>query len=344
MIRRYSVRVDVIRNGATFTSLHPVDAPRIDCKSDTQIKMSMSATFLDDPDVDWMTDQLVPVQVINGEDFPVGVLMAGTVSFSNDRNGVKSVSVEAYDRCMMLNQTKTEKILHFSAGQSYISVIDELLTDAGIVLRLVTENQSVLQTDREDWPIGTSYLAIINALLSEINYGNIWFDASGYARIEPVKYPSAANIDHRYGQDEEIKLLERPCTLETDMFDAPNVHIVVCSNPDLEEPMVSTAVNDNPVSSLSTFKRGRRIAKVYKVDNIPSQAELDAYAQKLMMDGMITSEVATFSTANLPGHGVYDTIAIMHPDLDGIFQEVAWSLVLAPGQSMTHKVRRSIIV
>ncbi len=343
MIRNYSVRVDVIRNGATLTTLHPVSDPLIDCNSEASIKTSMSGIFKNDAKVNWMADELMPFQIINGEEHPVGIFPVGTVSYSHDENGAETVTVEAYDRGMILNQTKAERIIHFSAGKNYITAVEELLIEAGIVLYMSTPTEAVLQTDREDWQIGTPYLEIINTLLSEINYSQIWFDSRGFARLQPVKTPQASNIDHRYGVKEKINLLQRPCTIETDMFDAPNVFIVVCSNPDLETPMVATAVNDNPISSLSTFRRGRRIVKTYKVDNIPSQEELQLYADTLKMSGMIASEVATISTANLPGHGVFDTIAITHPDIDGIFQEISWSLVLAPGQSMIHKLKRSVI-
>lgn len=344
MIRNYSVRVDVIRNGATLTTLHPVSEPLIDCDAEAQIKMSMSGTFRNNDQVDWLTDELIPYQIIDGEEHPVGVFPVGTVSYSHDENGVKTVRVEAYDRCMVLKQTKAERIIHFSAGKNYVAAIEELLAEAGIVLYIATPTTATMQTAREDWPIGTPYLEIINTLLSEINYAQIWFDNRGYAQLQPVKTPDASNINHRYGEMEKTTLLQRPNSVETDMFDAPNVFVVICSNPDLEAPMVAISENDNPLSSLSTFRRGRRIVKTYKVDNIPSQEELQVYADTLRLNGMITTEVATISTANLPGHGAFDTVAITHPDIEGIFQEISWSLVLAPGQTMLHKLRRSVII
>lgn len=344
MIRNYSVRVDVVRNGSTLTTLHHISDPLVDCNSESSIKTSMSGIFRNDANVNWLTDELMPYQIIDGEEYPVGVFPVGTVSFGHDENGLETVSVEAYDRCMILNQTKSERTIHFAAGKNYIAAVEELLTEAGIVLWISTPSTATMQTDREDWPIGTPYLDIVNGLLSEINYAQIWFDSRGFARLQPIKTPLASNIDHRYGENEKISLLRRPCTVETDIFDAPNVFVAVCSNPDLDAPMVATAVNDNPMSSLSTFRRGRRIVKTYKVDNIPSQSELQAYADTLKLNGMIASEVATISTANFPGHGVYDTVAVMHPDINGVFQEISWSLVLAPGQAMIHKLRRSIIV
>lgn len=344
MIRNYSVRIDVTRNGSTVTTLNPVGEPLIDCNSETSIKMSMSGTFVDDPDVNWLTDELVPYQIINGIEYPVGVFPVGTVSESYDENGMKSVTVDAYDRCMILNQIKTESILHFSSGTNYLTAIGQLLTDAGIALRIETPTDATMQTDREDWEIGTAYLEIVNTLLAEISYEQIWFNQDGWAILQPVRTPQASNINHRYGPSEEINLLKRPCSAETDMFDAPNVFIAICSNPDLDQPMVATAINDSPMSSLSTFKRGRRIVKTYKVDNVPSQDELQAYIDAIRLNGMMTYETVTISTANLPNHGVFDTVAIAHPDVDGIFQEVSWSLVLAPGQAMIHKLRRSVIV
>lgn len=344
MIRSYSVRIDVLRNGSTLTELHPVSDPLIDCDSDAQIKMSMTGEFLENSLVNWLTDELVPVQVIDNVDYPVGVFPVGTVSRRIDENGQHTVRVEAYDRCMILNQTKTERILHFDKGKLYLNAIEELLTEAGIALVMKTPSSAAMQTAREDWQIGTPYLEIINTLLAEISYDPIWFDSRGFARLQPIKTPQASNINHRYGEIEDVKLLRRPCTIEVDFFDAPNVFVAICSNPDLKEPMVATAVNDNPMSSLSTFKRGRRIVKTYKVDNIPNQAALQSYADALCMNGMISAEISTISTANLPNHGVLDTVSIIHPDIDGIFQEVSWSIVLAPGQAMIHKVKRAVII
>lgn len=344
MIRNYGVRVDVIRNNAFLKTLHSVSDPVIDCNSTSELKTSMSGMFLDDPEVNWLTDELKPYQIIDGVEYPVGVFPIGTYSKNTDENGVSSVNVEAYDRALYLLQIKTETVLHLSAGTNYMQAVEQLLVDGGISLYLAAPTTEVLATDREDWAIGTPYLTIINTLLSEINYGQIWFNENGFAILQPAKAPSSSNIDHQYSQRDKVKVLKRPTGVETDAFDAPNVFVVICDNPDLDEPLISTAVNDNPMSALSTFKRGRRIVQKSYVDNIPNQTALDDYAQRLCLASMLTSETATISTANMPNHGVYDTVALNHPSLDGIFQEVSWSLILAPGQTMIHKLRRSVLI
>lgn len=344
MIREYTYRVDVVRNGATLTELKAVSAPSVDADATADIKMSTSGTFLYNELVDFLNDELKLYQIIDGIEYPVGVFLVGTYVDAYDSNGVHTVPIEAYDRGLRLQQTRTEQILHLSAGANYIQAVEALLMGAGISLYLATPTEETLATDREDWDIGTDYLTIVNTLLGEINYGDIWFNADGFAVLQPQKTPSAANIDHYYDGSTELSVLAPEASSETDIFDKPNVFVVVCDNPDLDGPLVSTAVNDNPLSALSTFRRGRRIAQKYDVDNIASQSQLDDYAQRLCNDSMLSSEIVTVITANMPGHGVYDTVAVNHPKIQGIFQETAWSMTLDVGQTMTHTLRRSILI
>lgn len=344
MIRSYQVRVDVIRNGAVFTTLHPTSPPTIDCNSTGELKMSLAGTFHKNPEVNWLTDEIQPYQIIDGKEHPAGIFATSSVKDSCDDNGVSTVTIEAFDRCLYLKQKKTETMLHIPAGTNYISAVESLLVDAGLSLFLSTPTSKITATDREDWPIGTPYLKIINTLLSEINYEPVWFDLQGFAVLRPIKVPSASNIDHRYGEKNKLRVLGRSCLSEMDIFDVPNVFIVICDNPEFVKPVIATAVNDNPISSLSVFRRGRRIVATFKVDNTPDQETLEAYAQCLMMQSTLSEETVSISTANVPGHTVGDTVALVHPTVTGLFKEVAWHLVLAPGQLMKHTLRRSVLL
>lgn len=211
---------------------------------------------------------------------------------------------------------------------------------------IAAPNDAVLATDREDWPIGTSYLTIINTLLSEINYESLWFDADGVCRLEPYQEPSAAIIDWRYGVTDLFLPEKHPgpdWSDETDIFDAPNVFIVTCNNPDMDAAMVATAVNDNPASKKSTFKRGMRITSVERVDNIASQDELQAYADKRRNESLLATRAITFYTLNEPGHGVGDILALTHDEIGGIYLETGWSVTMQAGSLMTHSAKRTVI-
>ena len=130
---------------------------------------------------------------------------------------------------------------------------------------------------------------------------------------------------------------------ETDIFDAPNVFVVTCNNPDMDAAMVATAVNDNPASKKSTFKRGMRITSVERVDNIASQEELQAYADKRRNESLLATRAITFYTLSEPGHGVGDILALTHDEIGGIYLETGWSVTMQAGSLMTHSAKRTVI-
>ena len=347
MTRDVRFRVDVLRNGAPLTQLQwdTGSPPQIMSDRAANIHGTLKGSFLPNAVAAWESDELRPWIIVNGTEHSLGIYQSATVSSKGGSAGTR-MEIEAYDRCWRVYTQKTETILHLAAGSSYITEIRKLLTACGIALVIATPSDAALQTDREDWDIGTSYLTIINALLEEINYNSLWFDASGVARLEPYQEPSAQNIDWAYGTT-ELFLPERhpgpDWSDEEDLFDAPNVFICVCSNPDMEQPMVATAINDNPQSRKSTFRRNMRIASLVKIDNIASQDELQAYADRLRNESMLSARAITFYTLNDPGHGVGDVIALTHDDIGGIYLETGWQMQLSAGSLMTHSAKRTVI-
>lgn len=343
MVRTYSYRVDVYRNGARLTSIKAVDPPRITASADRKIKTGLNGTFAYNENVDYLNDELRPVQIIDGKEYPAGVFHVARYSDAYAQFG-KTMRIEAYDKCYLLKSTTTETVLHLEAGTSYLMSIEQLLVGAGIKLYISTPSDAVLASDREDWPIGTDYLTIVNELLSEINYDPVWFNSDGYAVLRPTVSASAENIQHTYSGLDVKSVLSHDCTAYVDIWDKPNVFIAVCQNPDLDAPMIATSVNDSPVSSISTFNRGRRVARTYKIKNIADQDTLQAYADNLRNESMLSSETLTIYTANMPGHGIGDTVAVQHPKISGVYREIGWSLTLAPGQLMQHDLQRKVLI
>lgn len=341
---RYRVRV--LKNGVAATELlwPEGDDPVVYWDKDGDIKAAMNGSFYKNAAADLLADELQPVLILNGTEYPLGVFRAATVTTDATQYS-PTVSVEAYDRCWRLNCRRTESVLHYAAGTPYISVIEGLLTECGISLRIVVSSAATLQTDREDWEVGTDYLTIVNQLLSEINYAPIWFDVDGMARVEPYQSVDAKRIEHVYGDMGAPEVFNPALSnskTETDIFSKPNVFICVCSNPEIGTPMTATAVNKNASSSTSVFRRGMRIAQRYIVNNIASQAELQAYANKLMNESMFATQTVTFETFAEGGHGIGDIISINNRDIGGVYEETAWSLTLAAGATMKHTAKRAV--
>ena len=344
MIRTVDFRFIVTRGGADYSELQPIRnaKPTVFMNESTEIKTSLSGDFAQNDAVDWLTDQIRAELVIDGVRHPIGVFLPATVTPIEDEN-TKSVHVEAYDRCWLVRDNYTETIRHFAAGSSYITIVKQLLTECDIAVQIVTPSTATLAEDREDWDIGTSLLSIVNDLLGEINYNPLWFDATGAAIVEPASVPSAENIEHTLDDSNVESLLLPEIRRETDVYQAPNVFVCVVSNADKSAAMVATAVNDNPQSPLSIPRRGRRIVQIERLDNIASQAELEAYAARLRNESLFTGETITVRTGLLPGFGVADVTALHYGDLAAICIERSWTMELAVGGRMTHKLEKVVI-
>ncbi len=360
MTQYQTIRFKLLRNGTEYGERFAGDnvpTLRMDCRG--EIKMSLQGTFLPNAynsqgnivEVDWLSDEIKPELVIDGVATSLGVLMPSTVEPSKDRSA-HTLNIQAYDRCWRVRDTKVEGSLYLTAGTGYIEAIEGLLTSSGIATIIKTESEEELSEDREDWETGTSYLEIINTLLSEINYKQLWFNENGFAILEPISSPTAANIKHTFTNQKrdprnakEVQAISvyPKITRKTDIYKAPNVFICVCSNPDKDAGMVAKAVNNNPQSPLSVMRRGRRIAELVKVDNIASQNELQAYADKLLYDSMTTGETIMIETTLLAGFGVEDVCAVRYDDVSGICVEKSWTMQLTAGGTMSHELEKVVV-
>lgn len=336
-------RIDVVRDGAPHTVLNYSSPPTITMVSSAEICLAMQGEFLNNPAVNYLTDELVPICIIDDVEYQMGVFVPGTVE-TRIANGQKIDAVEAYDRTLKVKQTRLEKRLYIAKGTKYSEAIKELLFLSGISIIIEDASAEVLQTDREEWEVGTSHLAIINELLAEINFYPLWFDLKGYAHLERITSLIDARIDHTYRND-EASIITDASSSTLDVYDAANVFVAIYNNPETDEVWTATAVNDQAFSSLSTVRRGRRImADPIRVDNIASQAALQEYVDNIRNESLLSTEVITFSTALNPVHQINDIVAIDNDDLQGIYEETGWIINMGPGQLMQHTARRILVV
>jgi hypothetical protein len=341
--RRISRRVEIIRNGVVAGKLLTRTAPTVAADATATLKMRLSGTFAPSTVLDAGSDLLRPVIIINGKDWPLGEFAVSSALEVSAGTAV-SLRIEAFDKSLLLQQSRLEQRLYLAAGSKYTDVLQDMLIANGITGAIIEPNDAILATDREDWEIGTDNLVIINALLAEINYDPLWFDFNGVARLQKARQPTAENIDHTYIAD-EMSVISADCDKEIDLYDAPNVFIAMVSNPDMAAPLMATAINDNPASALSTVRRGRRIvAPIIKLDNIASQDALQEYVDNVMMESMLSTETARFATAAMPVHGVGDVLALRHSALNGIYKEIGWSITLEEGAQMQHTAKKAVFV
>lgn len=367
-LRRVAFQYNLLRGGAFYARLRADEgsAPHVRMQDDAQIKMSFSGVFAVNAtdvdgramDVNWLTDEIQPVMLINGLPYPLGVYIPTTQSVTD--NVTSTVRIEAYDRCQRVLDTNSAVPVYWPRGTLYLDAVEQLLSAAGISTVFKTPNEAAFAEPREDWDAGTPFLTIVNDLLAEINYKALFFDANGAAILEPSSIPDAVQITHTLDTADPETLVVPGITRQNDTFSAPNKFIVFCANPDKDENMVAVAVNDNPQSPLSTVRRGREIVRVSTVDNIASQAELQAYADRLRNDSLLTSETVSVTTGLLPGWEVADVVAlhtaprvyiertrlgkrfVVYPGSNDICISRAFDMELKVGGKMRHTLEKVV--
>lgn len=337
--RRIEYHIWIIRNGAEFGEARSVSAPQIRMSSDAEIKKTLNAKVILPDGVDMLHDMLAPRMLIDGVEYPLGEYYIGTCNEVTNDYGQMVADIEAYDGGFLPSRYRTENIYHIAAGDKYTDVIQALLIESGITKLLVSDNPATFATAREDWEIGTDYLTIINDLLAEINYGSLWFDNNGYARIEPKRDVSVDDIHHIYTSG-KYSVLSASNERETDIFDKYNVFIAYVDNADNDELMIAKAVNDDPASILSVQNRGRIQAPPKRLNNIASQDELQAYVDNWRNQSMTSVETLKISTEIDRDHTVLDTVQCE----DNLYLETGWSLTLGEEYLLDHTLQREYYI
>lgn len=342
MIRTIETKVRVLRGGAQFSELQfaPGSAPTIRCRDDAAIKMSMTGEFRPNPLVNWLSDELQAVLVIDGVEHPVGVFLPASVEESEE-NGLTTLSVEAYDRCWRVQTQYFGVRSEYAAGASYTDTVESILASAGVGNAFVTPSSATLGTGRV-WTGDTNRLQMANELLAEINYKPLWFTSDGAAVLEPYVEPTVDNIRHTLDGDNIKSLLLPRISKKTDLFSAPNVFYVICASPNNSAVLYAKSVNNSPSSPFSVIRRGREIGQTIQVKNIANQVELQAYADRLRNESMLRGETYQVETGLLPGYGVADVVALHYGELSALCLDRRWSMDFQPGGTMTHTLERVI--
>ena len=342
MIRTVETKVLVLRNGALFSELQyaPNEAPRIICRDDADIKMSMTGTFRPNDAVDWLTDELQAVLVIDGVEHPVGIFLPADVT-EQESEGLRTLHIEAYDRSWRVQTENAGSMVEIASGGTYLAAVESILAQAGIALISATPNSSTMNTGRV-WTGDTNPLQMANDILAEINYKSLWFSAEGVAMLEAYAEPTVDNIQHTLDGDNVKSLLLPAITRKTDIYNAPNVFVCVCASPTRTSVITATSINNSPSSPCSVIRRGRRITKTVQVKNIVNTTALQAYADRLRNESMLRGETIEVETALLPGYGVADVVALHYGDLSALCLDRSWTMDFRPGGTMKHTLERVV--
>lgn len=341
-VRSISFRCDVLKNNITYLSV-PVSDGRLDCQKDAQIHRTASIMVSNTDGVDLLRDRFRLLMEIKNGDFSSEHSLGVFVLLSHSKNlsrNINNETLELYDLCAILKEDHITKRLYYPAGTLYTDAVSEIIVSAGLTAE-ITESSAVFAFERE-FEIGTSKLAIINALLDEINYCSAYADENGIIVIKPYEYPKLSENSHIFKTDKS-GIICGDIVESADYYNAPNVFIAAVSNPDTDEELTATYINNNPANKLSVSYRHRKIVrKLDCPDGICSQQALDSYVRRKAFEMSQIEQSITVPTSNQPGHGVGDTVFLLTDEIKAVFEEQAWSMNFSAGGEMTHELRRVI--
>ncbi|WP_084821255.1 MULTISPECIES: hypothetical protein [unclassified Leucobacter] len=182
----------------------------------------------------------------------------------------------------IIDETSVKGTYSVPAGAVVIDRVLELINDCGERRYSVSPSTAVTRSAMV-WKPGTSYLTIINDLLSSIGYWSLWCDGAGVFRIEPYVDPGdrLSAFDFAAG----ARAVHSPdWDRDQDLSSIPNIAIVV-SQGDGEQPaIVGTAWNLDPRDPFSIPNRGREIPVIDEGAEVDSQATADLLAARLLRD------------------------------------------------------------
>lgn len=337
-------RIDILRNYIPIGEL-TAESCSVTYNADAEIKRAASITCNMDlmsltvPKFERMSDRISPVIIDdNGTEHREGVFMLIS-SPKTYGSAYDSTALELYDESYILAQSAFDTRHFYASGTLYTNVFNQILTESGLARQYIDASTKTLQMDRE-FPIGANMLKSLNELLTEAGYDTLHMDGEGYAKCTLKTNRVVPSFVYRSGKD---SILYPGISGRFDIYGIPNVFVGVVSTPD-QNLMTYTAENHNLSSELSIERRGYKLTRVYQLDSMASQAELQNYINGLLSDSMMAVEGVNIVTDIQPGHDFQDCIQVEHEDVSGLYVEKQWSYSFGTEATMSHYAeKRSFI-
>ncbi len=291
-----------------------------------------------DPEIDFINDRVkVYVQLGNGVLtglFPLGVYLLSSPVEKYSEGNVTTFQIDIYSKIQILKEDKVSKRFVIKANTRYTDYIKELMT--GLSLDGVTES-TILTTRDVSYNPGTAKLTIINDLIKQINYSDIYTDNDGLAIVKPYVLNSLRNPDYTYNTNEESIILNNYAK-SLDAFNIPNVVTRVVTNS--SSTLSYTYRNENLDDPTSIVSRGREIDDYKEISDIGDQTTLEAYVKR---EAEVLKQVygaAKFASSINPLHEYQECIIFDNK----VYIETGWTITLSTNGQMTHTLKEVVYV
>lgn len=237
-------------------------------------------------------------QVNNEEPWPLGtfVIAAPLVEYAEDGS---SRELTLLDKLTIIREDHTLETVQVLAGTNLVEAAVSQVLATG-ESRVASTPSAAIASVPMSWPAGTPRISIVNDLLSAARYKSLWTDGLGQFRIEPYVEPSARATSFSFITG-ELSIHTWEWSYETSLWEATNTVVLISQAGDDEEPLVATAVDDNPDSPTSTVSMGRVLNPIVE-ENVEaeSQEALQLMANRILIDNSNVFGIISIGHRPLP--------------------------------------------
>lgn len=280
------------------------DKKRIDNIKSSSISRDLDSDTLSSASID-VTDlvgecyiRIYLITIQNGlkEKHPLGTFLVQTPSSSFDGK-VRSVSMDAYSPLLELKENAPPLGYSLLKNENIMEDAYNIIVDNCRCPVVKTSNESVL-TGNFVSNTNDKWITFIKDLIVQAKY-ELDLDEMGTIMFRPIQAISA--LQPRYTFDDgNSSILYPEINLKHDIYGIPNVVEVICSS---YSTVIYSKVENNDINSPTSIQsRGRRIIHRISdpdIQGIPTQKQLDEYAERMLKELSSVEYTVTFS------HGYY---------------------------------------
>jgi hypothetical protein len=283
-------------------------------------------------------------------EFPLGVFKFIYPDRSAASTGA-TYDCQIQDLTSVLDQTKISVAPYRrgAASYTYRTAIQSILSDAGFsagqyALTTSTAMETSLPSDRV-WKVGTSRLDMVNQLLKEVDYRDIYMNSNGVLILEPRVSPVSRVAEFTYTPDGNSIIID-DYSQSVNLSETFNQ--VIGSRTDAKANILyATASNYNASHPTSIPSVGYAITYYQEGIDAADQTALTGIVQGLLEEKAAITYTLVFRTPLVPIHEDWDRLRIpglpKPPLLSAVsdaelqeFVEEDWSILLDDTGEMSH--------
>ena len=269
--------------------------------------------------LDWGQAIVRPYVVYTSDDvsvrFNLGAYFTNMPSYTTGETPI-TYTVQLVDILERLNVPVGDSV-SYPAGTNVLALLPAIFTNLGFTQYTIAQNAtSTTLATAKSWPIDdqTTWLTIVNELLSIVGYRGVYSDWDGVLRCDLYQTPAGRAAEWTYTDDPDTTMHDPDITVERDLYAAPNLWTAIKSNTVEDETPTSgnglyIFQNDTVGPTSVEARDGRVIPKVMYFEAADQESLVSQATQTIEADMLIPTKYQLTTSPN-PLHWHFDRVEL----------------------------------